>query len=385
MKVLFIHTHYIFRGGEDSVVANQIELLRSHGITAEVLIFNNESRKPHLDQLQLPFNFRSYRLTKRKIRAFKPDVVHIHNLHFAGSASVIYAVKHFKLPIVSTLHDYRLLCPTGNLFYNEKLFMDSINQRFPVEAIKQGMFMNSYSSSLWLSFSMLLHHLLGTWNKVDRFIVYSEFAKNIFEQSKLKSIADRMVIKPNFSFTYPDGQIEKDESYYLYVGTLTYDKGIPAMLEAFADNGIFLKVVGEGPLVPLIKGYGQHYPNIRYMGRKPKEDVFNMMEHASALIFPTLWFEPFGMVIAEAFSKGTPVIASDLGNIKNMVDDGYNGLRFETNNDKDLRAKVEYYEALPDEEKAIYRENARKTYQKKYSPALHADKLISIYNSVLKT
>jgi len=384
MKILFIHTCNMMRDGEDSAVANEIELLRSHGIEAELLSFNNDGKNAFLKLLQMPFNFKSYWAVKKKIRSFKPHIVHIHQLHFAASPSVIYAAKSYKVPVVYTLHNYNLLCPSGLLFFKEKMFMNSINKSFPLEAVKKKVYLNSRSKTFWFSFTLWLHQTWRTWNTVDRFIVYSEYAKKIFVQSKLHSIADKMEVVPNFCIPYDDRSVEEqDEGYYIYVGTLTYDKGIPVMLEAFADNKLPLKIIGNGPLEPLVKGYGLHYPNIRFVGYKPKDEVFNLLEHATALIFPSLWLEPFGMVIAEAFSKGIPVIACDQGNLKEMINSGYNGLKFETNNDKELRIKVDYYEALSIEEKAVYRRNAKNTYLKKYAPELHAEQLLNIYQSLL--
>ena len=372
------------KGGEDSAVASEIELLKSHGIELELLSFNNAGKNAFLKLLQMPFNFKSYWMVKKKIRSFKPHLVHVHQLHFAASPSVVYAVKYFKLPLVYTLHNYNLLCPSGILFHKEKMFMDSVNRSFPLEAIKKKVYLNSRSKTFWFAFTLWLHQTLGTWNAVDRFIVYSEYAKKIFAQSKLRSIAEKMEVVPNFCISAADGLVkDPDDGYYIYVGTLTYDKGIPTMLEAFADNELPLKVIGNGPLEPLVKGYGLHYPNIRLIGYKRKEEVFNLLEHATALIFPSLWLEPFGMVIAEAFSKGTPVIASDQGNLKDMINSGYDGLRFETNNDKELRIKVDYYETLSKEEKAVYRRNAKDTYLKKYTPQLHAEQLLNIYHSML--
>jgi glycosyltransferase involved in cell wall biosynthesis len=414
MKVLVIHTYYKLKGGEDSVVANEIELLRSEGVEVEQMSFSN-SGSTLLKLLQVPFNYGSYQKTMRKTEEFKPDVVHIHNLHFSGSAAVVYALKKLHVPIVMTLHNYRLLCPSGSLYHNNQLFMDSLKPGFAWAAVKKGVYQNSKAITFWIAASMYLHEKLATWNKVDRFILLGQHSRELFTGSKLASFTDRMVVKPNFC--YP---VVSDESsisavsnvpssssvplssnasdipaslttgsaslqhapYYLYVGRLTEEKGVPVLLEAFKDSGQSLKIIGTGPLEDLVKEYSTKYPNISFAGAQPKERVYELLQGASALIFPSVWYETFGMVVIEAFSAGIPVIASDLGNIKNMVADGINGLRFKAGDPADLKKKLLYFEQLGHTERETYRQHARQTYLKHYSPEANAAQLIGLYQSV---
>src|SRR3990170_1599351 len=162
MKVLVIHTRYKMKGGEDSVVFNEMELLRSNGVNVELLQFTNATGTV-LKFVQLPFNFDSYRKTRKKVKEFRPDIVHIHNLHFGGSASIISALKKEKVPFVSTLHNYRLLCPSATLFKNGKIFLNSVKSNFPWGAVFDGVYQNSRFLTLWLGISMFLHQAAGTW------------------------------------------------------------------------------------------------------------------------------------------------------------------------------------------------------------------------------
>ena len=136
MRVLFIHTKYKERGGEDSVVENEMLLLKENGHEVKVLYFNN-SKYSLLSLLLLPFNIFSYLKVSREINHFKPDVVHLHNLHFAASPSVIWAVSRKHIPMVKTLHNHRLLCPSGTLFHNNKVYLKSLSQSFPWNAVKR--------------------------------------------------------------------------------------------------------------------------------------------------------------------------------------------------------------------------------------------------------
>ena len=130
MKILLIHTLYKEKGGEDVVVENERRLLKQNGYEVEVLYFTNAGNTA-FNLLMLPFNVAAYRKVSRKMAAFQPDLVHLHNLHFAASPSVIWAVKRKKIPVVKTLHNYRLLCPSGTLFHNNNLYYNSLYTSFP--------------------------------------------------------------------------------------------------------------------------------------------------------------------------------------------------------------------------------------------------------------
>ncbi len=380
MKVLIVHTTYKLKGGEDSVVANETDLLNAAGVETSVLQFSNTG-STLLKVAQMPFNFGSYRATKQKIREFKPDIVHIHNLHFAGSASVILAIKKFKIPIVFTLHNYRLLCPSATLFYNGAMFTDSLTQNFPLNAIKKGVYLNSKPLTFWLGASLWLHQALGTWQKIDKFIALGQHTKEIFANSKLNSIADKIVIKPNFCFK----SIEYSTSgeYYLYVGRLSEEKGVNVLLKAFEENGLPLKIAGTGPMENEVIGSAQTHTNIQFVGSVDKEMVNSLMGNAKALIFPSQWYETFGMVIIEAFSAGVPVIASNLGQLKFTVNDQKNGLLFESGNEDDLNKKLYYFESLSSEQIKHYKEGAFNSYSEKYSPEINTAALLSIYSNLI--
>ncbi|MGI4729389.1 MAG: glycosyltransferase, partial [Janthinobacterium lividum] len=159
MKILVIHTSYKYKGGEDTVVSEEINLLQQAGMQVELLEFNNDKNALR-KLLQLPFNIQSYNVAKQKLKDFKPDLVHIHNLHFGGSPSVIYAIKRSKIPFVITLHNFRLLCPSGIIFHNRKLFLDSLQQNFPWKAVQLGVYKNSKLITFWLGLSMYIHNKL---------------------------------------------------------------------------------------------------------------------------------------------------------------------------------------------------------------------------------
>ena len=380
MKVLVIHTFDQPQAGSDHVVKNEIELLQADGINAELLALR--ARTDFISIVQMIFDYSAYYKIRRRIRAFKPDIVHLHYLEFGGLAAAVYAVKRFKLPLVCTLHNYHLLCPSGKLFYKDQLYTDSLKYNFPYKSIRKALYRNSKFLTFGLSFSMFIHQLAGTWRYFDQIIVSGEFAREIFKRSKLSVLTGRMVIKANFC--YPAEQQRQEPvpaSYYLYAAELTEENGLAVLLEAFADNGLPVKVAGRGFLKKLVYGYSEFYPNISLVETDDPGELDALLEKATALIYPSVWYDPFGSMVIRAFSRGLPVIASGLGHIPEMVTHGFDGLLFEAGNDKDLRSKVDIFQALDGPEQKKYRANALQTYLDKYDPQGCASALGGIYQA----
>ena len=174
-------------------------------------------------------------------------MIHVHNLHYAASPSVIYAVKHSKVPLVCTLHNYRLLCPSNTLFHNGQPFMDSVHKSFPMKAIRKGLYRESKLLTFWMGVSMQLHHWLKTWNVPDRYIVLSQHGKEIFMSSKLQLKDENLVVKPNFC-SPPTLSGKPRSNYFVYIGRLSADKGVNVLLNSFSTSPYQLVIAGDGPL-----------------------------------------------------------------------------------------------------------------------------------------
>lgn len=382
MKVLIVHTTYQYSGGEDTVVYEELKLLKSYGITVELLTFDNEKRAL-FKILQLPFNIFSYRKTKKKLELYKPDTVHVHNIHFGASPSVLVAIKKANIPFVTTLHNFRLICPSATLFYNGKLFLDSISRNFPWTAVVKGVYKNSVFITFWVSASYYLHRSLGTFKTCSRYIVLTEHAKKLFLRSSLQISPKQMVVKSNFCYDSSPYSSQTSD-YFLFVGRLTEEKGIITLLKAFASANYKLKIAGDGPLKEEVEKYSYKNPNIEFIGKQDKERIFYLMQNCNALIFPSIWFEGMPLTIIEAFSCATPVIASNLGAMESMIKHKYNGLHFKPEDVNDLRDKLKDWQNLDQSQKEIYRHNARRTYEEFYTPSKNVDKLLDIYNAVIE-
>lgn len=381
MKVLLIHTRYKFAGGEDSVLKNEIDLLQSEGLETELLEFNN-SGGTLLKILQLPFNIGSWITTRRHIRQFRPDVIHIHNLHFAGTAAVLYAIKSSRIPCVFTLHNYRLICPSATLFYKGNFLGESLENAFSWKAIRKGVYLDSPLLTLWFSLSSFLHQKTGIYNLPSSYIALGKYTQEIFSKSNLNDLVPRIRIKPNFCFPSPRPN-KGVGKYYVYIGRLSEEKGVSVLLKSFAENGLMLRIAGNGPLKSEVESYAREFPNISFVGSITKGEMPELLENARALIFPSLWYETFGMVIIEAFASGVPVIASRLGQMTQTVTDGYDGLLFEAGNSDDLSLKLAYLEELPHSVIQLYHQHALLTYESFYTPEKNAALLIELYREAI--
>ncbi|GHV57501.1 hypothetical protein FACS1894182_06490 [Bacteroidia bacterium] len=201
MKILQIHTIYRFRGGEDSVVASEKKLLQENGHEVYSLLFENPSHpaKALILFFISIFNPVSYFRVLKTLKAFQPDVIHIHNWHFAASPAIFIVAHKMKIPVVHTLHNYRLLCPSGFLFNEGKLFLDSLQQNFPWSAVKHKVYRNSYLQTFWLAFVVWFHKQIGTWRHVDKYIALTAFSKELYLHSSSGIQAEQIVVKPNFT------------------------------------------------------------------------------------------------------------------------------------------------------------------------------------------
>jgi glycosyltransferase involved in cell wall biosynthesis len=358
-----------------------MNLLKKAGIQVELLEFQND-KSTLLKLAQMPFNFFSYRKTCKKIKQFRPDIVHIHNLHFAGSASVLYALKHLQVPFVITLHNYRMLCPSAILFNEGQLYLKSIEQKFPWDAVKKGVYKNSKLLTFWVSLSTKLHQRLGTWNLSSRYIVLTSHARQVFLNSNLNLGKNKLTVKPNFCSLTTVVKTDRSD-HFLYVGRLTEEKGILLLLDVFSSSPYCLKIAGDGPLRQKVQAYSRKYDNIEFLGLVKKENLPALLAECTALIFPSIWYEGMPLTIIEAFASGTPVIASKLGAMESMIEDGHNGLHFEAGNKHDLQEKLAFWQRMELAQRTTYYQNARLTYEQNYTPEENLEQLLSIYQSVI--
>ena len=383
MKVGIVHNSYLLRGGEDVMVEQEYQLLKKNQVAVEILYFKNASSKwQQVVQFLFAFyNPFSSQTISRWIDDVQPDVIHLHNWHYGASPSVIRAAKKKGIPVVHTLHNFRLLCPSGTLLNNNVISSAYLSSRFPWQAVRQRAYRNSYLQTFWLAFTVWINKVAGTWRSIDKYIVLTEHARHIFQSSSIVG-KENITVKPNFISDIPAVTIDR-QNHFLYTGRLSEEKGILIMLTAFAHSGHSIKIIGDGPLRELVEAYAEKYANIIYLGFKNKETIVEELRICSAMVFCSTWFEGNPLTIIEALACGTAVIASDLGAMQSMITDCYNGFLFTPGNEKALIDKLNYWQQLSSFKKESFYVNARQSYIDNYTPSKNFEKLISIYKSVV--
>src|SRR5690606_10534257 len=170
MRILVIHNFYQHPGGEDVVFEQERALLGATEDVFSLTFTNHKGLRGAWQTLWSPWNIWAGKCVKQAVRRHRPDVIHIHNLHYAVGPVAIRIAKRMGVPVVMTLHNYRLICPSATLFSHGKLFTDSLHTQFPWRAIGWGVHSHSRFKTFWLAWTTWLHKKLGTWKLVDRYI-----------------------------------------------------------------------------------------------------------------------------------------------------------------------------------------------------------------------
>jgi len=384
MKILQVHNQYTKKGGEDGVVEAEKKLLIQKGNQVEQLFFSNEGLAD-LNRIKLLYqtiyNLTSTKILKHTIQEFQPDVIHIHNIFYVASPAILYEAQKNKVPVVLTIHNFRLICSGSLLLRNGQVCELCTQKVFPFSGIKHKCFQNSALKTSQLTFTTGIHKILGTWrNKVDAYITLTDFVKKKLIQSSLQLPESKVFVKPNFTEDKGWASAESRDNFFLYVGRLSHEKGIRTLLEASKQIDFHLEIIGDGEMRKMVQAFAQQNPNIIYHGFQGQDFILQKMKSCKALLFPSIWYEGMPLTLLEAFSTGTPVIISDIDNLNEMVSNQYNGLHFKTGNSKDLAEKIYYFQQNAS---STFYENARKTYEEKYNPEKNYLRLLEIYNRVL--
>ena len=382
MRILIIHNHYQHPGGEDVVFKQECALLAGVAAVATLTFRNQPGWRGAWQTLWSPWNSWAGRQVSRAIRQHRPTVIHIHNLHYAIGPIAIRIAKRHGIPVVMTLHNYRLLCPSATLFFNGQLFTDSLHARFPWKAIYLGVHSHSRLKTFWLALTGWLHRIGGTWQQVNRYLILTDFAKQCFIDSSFGVPAEKFVVKPNFVVDIPAPGATRG-NYFLYIGRLTEEKGVRVLLEAFTGTGYELRIAGNGPLLNEVLRAAEQQPEIHYLGTRSPEEIRGELAVCSALVFPSIWYEGMPMTLLEAFATGTPVIASNLGAMATMIRHGENGWLFPPANAQELRKQVTDWLATDQAYRAAIGRQARHCFEQHYTESANRTLLMEVYREVM--
>jgi glycosyltransferase involved in cell wall biosynthesis len=388
MRVLIAHNRYQQAGGEDTVVASESELLTTHGHTVERLNVDNDHIHGPLSRITTSFtslySSQSSRLLQRAIHTAKPDIVHVHNFFPTLSPSVFYACAEAGVPVVHTLHNYRILCASATLFRDGHVCEECIAQRSVLPGIQHACYRGSHLGSAAAGFGMALHDHLGTWaNKVSSFIALSQFAADKFATFRIPR--QKIFIKPNFAID--KGLGSGDGNYALFAGRLSPEKGVQTLIDADAAEALCMDVVvlGDGPMMADLQSASQR-PGSRLVvkGFVQHDQTLDYMRSARVLIMPSLCYEgALPLAIIEAFSLGLPVIGSALGNTGALVRPGETGLLYPPGDHHALASALASFAENPAAIQHM-RQGARAYYLAEHTPGKNYRRLIEIYQDAIK-
>jgi glycosyltransferase involved in cell wall biosynthesis len=385
-RVLLIHNFYQYPGGEDTVFSAEKELLSGRGHEVMELTDTN-LRLNQMSSLRAAKNAVWSNETASKIERLiernHPDIAHVHNTWMMISPSVYYSLKKANIPVVQTLHNYRLLCPNALLFRDNKVCEDCMRFPIPIPGIFHKCYRGSITQSAIIAAMLTYHRVIHTWkNQIDFYIAISEFARKKFLQGGLQS--DKLVVKPNF-IEFPTQNHDYDRNYAFYAGRLSIEKGVRILVDAWKSHvpsNILLRIAGEGPEREMVIQLISQKENSEYLGYLGKESLRITIQKAKFVIVPSVCYETFSMSILEAFVSSTPVIASRIGALAELVRDGETGLLFNPGDPIDLAEKVGWLWNHPGESARMGR-NARKEYEDRYTPERNYQMLIGIYEKAM--
>ncbi|MBL8012450.1 MAG: glycosyltransferase family 4 protein [Candidatus Omnitrophica bacterium] len=388
MRILMAHNFYQIPGGEDTVFRSEYELLKTYG--EEVFPYerhNNEINQFHFigkasHFLSADHSRQSYRHLRAALKKTRPHIAHFHNIYYMMTPSVYQACRDEGVPVVQSLHNYRMVCANGLLYRDGHVCEDCLTRNF-WEGVKHKCFRNSTAATAVMALQMDRLWSRKVWTQdVDQYIAAAEFTRKKYADCGIP--IDKISLKAHF--IYPDEGMRKGhDGYALYLGRLSEEKGVSVLLKAWSGiRDVKLKIAGTGPLETPLRNFAaeNNVGNVEFVGFQSQTECQKLMERAAVVIIPSVCYENFPRVVVEAFCRGVGIVASRLGSLAELVEDGKTGLLFKAGDPADLqRAVIQYFEN-PVRIKE-FGSNARMTFEEKYTPQANYETLKGIYQNVI--
>ena len=407
MKILFVNKFFYLKGGSEYLFFDSAKYLENKGhkiiffsmkhpkniaseyekyFISNVDYENNNFVNIIKSSLKLLYSFESKSKIEKIIKEQKPDIVHLNNIYHQMSPSILHSIKKYNLPVVMTLHDLKLACPSyimsnrGEICEDCQCRGNKYYYCFLNKCVK-----SSRLKSLLNVLEMYLHHnILNIYDLVDIFIVPSKFLKDKLQQARFKK---KIIHLPNFirlREVFPEyGWKERS---IVYFGRLSKEKGLNILIDALKGiKEVKLKIIGEGPFEKDIKNKikTENITNVVLLGHMGRQALEEEVKRSMFVVLPSIWYENNPRCIIEAFAFGKPAVASRIGGISEIVKDNETGLTFESRNPEDLHIKIKY---LMDHPSKIIEmgKNARMFAERKFDADKYHERLIEIYNGVKK-
>lgn len=405
MKILLINKFFYLKGGAERYFFELGELLEKKG--HEVIYFsmdhpNNRQSKyskyfasevnqenPGLnfkglkDSLRIFWSFNARKKIKQLIKDKKPEIAHIHNIYGQLSPSILGVLKKNKIPVVMTVHDYKMICPNYILFTKGNACTRCKKRKY-YNSVFYKCQKNSIIASLLVCLELYFHKLFKLYERnIDLYLCPSKFMKQKFEQFEIKG---KKLILPYFLNIENYKPNYTNQDYFLFFGRVSKEKGIKVLIEAWKqlDKNIKLIIAGTGPeeneINNLIK---KNKLNIEMVGAKKGAVLKKLVQNSTAVILPSVWYDNSPLVIYESFALGKPVIGSEMGGIPEMIENNKTGFVFGNRNTKELAKIINKFVKNKNLSEKIGKQ-AREFISRDYSADAHYKKIIRIYKNLLK-
>jgi glycosyltransferase involved in cell wall biosynthesis len=384
VRILKVHTRYRERGGEDNTVRGDTEHLRAAGHEVlEYSVSNPEATLPTLRALAAaPWNPSAAREIRGVVRQFGPDIAHVHNTWFRLSPAAFNAIDDLGVPVVMSIHNYRLVCVNALLLRDGRICEDCVGHG-PWRGVWHRCYRGSFALSAVAASTIAVGRARHSWDRVvERFIAPSTIVAEKLIAGGLP--AEKFVVQPHGIADPGQRPVPPSESKtVLFVGRLAQEKGVDRLVDAWERaeiSSLELVIVGEGPLRQPLES--RRVRGVRFLGWRDPADVMGVMLRARALVFPSIWYEGFGRTIVEALGSGLPVMSPLIGAAGEIV--SLLGERWVISPGSTTHAWAAGLMRLLDDD-AIDEAGcrARELYEAEYTLELSTARLVDIYESVL--
>ncbi len=387
MRILIAHNRYQQPGGEDAVVKTEFNLLKDFG--EEVRLYERTNDEINHYSVVQKINFLwnmgwsedSYNDIRRVLKEFSPEVVHFHNIFFTLTPSVYQACRDEDIPVVQSLHNFRLLCSNGLFFRNNKVCEECLDHKNLWRGVYYGCYRNSRLMTALMVRMLKDHWDKRTWlDQINLYIAFTEFSRCKYITAGIPP--EKIAVKPHVNPNHSSWE-NSDKGYALFVGRLAPEKGVKVLLEAWKKRPLLpLKIVGDGPLATELKKEAQNIKQVEFLGFVSQDRCGDYMKGAKFLLIPSLCYENFTRVVAESYSYGIPVLASSLGGFPEVVLDKETGLLFRPGDADDLLTKIEWF-LSHENYRSSMQQNIRKVYATTYGARKNYETLMDIYKKAI--
>ncbi|MFJ8929818.1 MULTISPECIES: glycosyltransferase [unclassified Streptomyces] len=391
MHILVVHNRYSSGqpSGENRVVDWEVDLLRSAGHRVEVFERRSDDiaamplREKAAVPLLVPWNPAVRKELTARLRASRPDVVHVHNVFPLLSPAVIAACADAGVPVVATLHNYTQVCPPGTLQRDGRPCTECVGST-PLPAVRHGCYRGSRLATVPLALSLSVNRRRW-WSGVQRFFCISDAQRDVLVRAGMP--AERLALKHNF---VPDPGVYRvgEGEHLLYLGRLAEAKGIRLLMAAWDEVaasggvGVPLVIAGTGPLEAEVTAWAAGRDDVHYAGLLDPAECRKVVARSVAVVAPSTWLEAFGLVVVEAMAAGVPAVAAGHGAFVELVEEGATGLLHRPDERSSLAACIRRIADDPDLGREMG-QAARRRYEKYFSPVVGLEHLEEEYRTAI--